>query len=1660
MENGGGIWTGNTLTLKGGTITNNHAGNCKLGDGVHFYGGTFNLEGNPQIYGNLKASGQPGTNVFLPSGKKITVSGAFTEGADVNFSMENYGVFTTGFKSYNTAHPVEIFTPDNATFYVTLDGEEACLNIDLSEVSYVDLLWNSVNHVVTSQVKTCTNFTKLEGSNSNSCTELGDGWYVVYKNVSYKKCLKMVGDVHLILVDGATLNVKDGIYIKKDKTFTVYGQEAGLGKIYAHPGSGPGIGGMQDVVAGHFVVKGGIIDAKAGSNKNAGIGGGKGNSGIQSITIYGGNIKAQGKDSGAGIGKGKNNNVWETVTIYGGNINAEGGDGAAGIGGGENRGNGEVIIWGGTILADGSNGAGIGGGFGGDQDMPITINGGTITASGNNCAAGIGGGRPDDEGPVWATVYGGEGGTITINGGTVIAHGGVFGGAGIGGGWLGSNGDITINGGFIMADTYKGCSSAAIGAGSGDQTGDIMITGGEIFASSYGYGAGIGGARYGDAGNIYINNAEVTAFSAFGAGIGGGGSEDDGDGGSGGNITIDGGSIYALSAGKGAGIGGGNDGNGGTITINDGYVKTVGGYCKYSFFSEHGPTFINLGYDINPIYSMAASALFTIIEELIHMGTFGGAGIGGGDEGNGGTVTINGGTVVTKGGRHTCSAIGRGNEGGSYGSISLYDNARVVLVADSTIQLASKREEICKYKQHVIIEPCTHEEATYIINDDVTHTICCPHCKTHGIFAHEIDEQGHCVCGIDMGVSTVTVYHVAEDGSGYVEGVSCIVANTKSFILPQVIDLEQLNFEGWVIGTPEQVGNSYIATENEIYYGEGHSYTVNGDVSFVAKYKNYWNGLGKGTGTDPFLIATTDDLDQLATRVNNGETYLGKCFRMTADLEYDGTENNYTRIGTNSSDISFFGTFDGGGHYISGININSTDEGQGVFGSLGGDPGHDWFGTIMNLTLKNSTITGTSMVGGIVGANRGIVRNCHVTDNVTIHVSSLDDDERAIGIGGIAGYNTKTILECTSAASITVAEGLSPVEWCGGVAGGSVVGSMDCIIASCLYTGNTIQGTSDKGAIVGFAATTPNYFNYYTTENLDGFGCDYLMSSLPNVYGHNRAYTISCAEGLALIDFRGVATGVNWGDWEQFYETDFDLDDNAVLEYNGVYYGAEGITVSFKFDIEAGHGLSEVYCNNTPLEPDEKGYYSFVMPASNVIITATSTLPTFTNEGNWEDLENWSYGIPTSGCDVIIAAPATINSDVKVGNIIFVEPGSITIADGGQLEHIYDVTATMQKEIVAYDDDNNNWYTIASPVNYDLPISGLVTESEYDLYRYHEPTHYWWNAKSSDHGFNTLGYLEGYLYANAENVRLSFTGNMKGTDNTVTVPLSFTSTSGSLKGFNLVGNPFTRRLTQYDAIKIGNDDLTTYLMAEENGELVPYTLAERPIEPGEGFFVQATEPGQDLVINYATRGEQAKQKPAYLRIEAGRDGAYGRAYVQMGSGNTLRKMKLSDNTPSVSVWHNGEDWAAVTIESATGELPVSFKATENGTYTISVSIEGLEMDYMHLIDNMTGVDTDLLQIPSYSFEAKVTDYESRFKLVFSTQVPEPVEGPDQPFVFISNGELIVDGEGLLQVIDMTGRIIISRDGVHTVSTNGMTPGVYVLRLINGEIIKTQKIVIQ
>ena len=144
-----------------------------------------------------------------------------------------------------------------------------------------------------------------------------------------------------------------------------------------------------------------------------------------------------------------------------------------------------------------------------------------------------------------------------------------------------------------------------------------------------------------------------------------------------------------------------------------------------------------------------------------------------------------------------------------------------------------------------------------------------------------------------------------------------------------------------------------------------------------------------------------------------------------------------------------------------------------------------------------------------------------------------------------------------------------------------------------------------------------------------------------------------------------------------------------------------------------------------------------------------------------------------------------------------------------------------------------------------------------------------------------------------------------------------------------------------------------------------------------------------------------------------------------------------------------------------GTMPVNFKAENNGTYTLSFTAEEVSFSYLHLIDNMTGIETDLLANPSYNFEAKTTDYESRFKLVFATK-----DGPSTgsgTFAFYSNGSFIInnEGEATLQVIDVNGRILKSEsiNGCTNINVNA-AQGIYMLRLVNGDNVKVQKVVVR
>ena len=181
------------------------------------------------------------------------------------------------------------------------------------------------------------------------------------------------------------------------------------------------------------------------------------------------------------------------------------------------------------------------------------------------------------------------------------------------------------------------------------------------------------------------------------------------------------------------------------------------------------------------------------------------------------------------------------------------------------------------------------------------------------------------------------------------------------------------------------------------------------------------------------------------------------------------------------------------------------------------------------------------------------------------------------------------------------------------------------------------------------------------------------------------------------------------------------------------------------------------------------------------------------------------------------------------------------------------------------------------------------------------------------------------------------------------------------------------------------------------------------------------------------------------------------ALVCFGEGFSTEKFMLNPENTKIYIPQNGKEYGSMFTQTD-GELPINFKAAKDDNYTISVNTQNVEAEYLHLIDNMTGMDIDLLATPNYSFEAKTSDYASRFKLVFGVKDNE-TEATEN-FAYISNGEIIISNEGraTLQVIDVMGRIISSDEinGECRISTNGLTAGVYVLSL-NGNV---QKIVVR
>lgn len=471
------------------------------------------------------------------------------------------------------------------------------------------------------------------------------------------------------------------------------------------------------------------------------------------------------------------------------------------------------------------------------------------------------------------------------------------------------------------------------------------------------------------------------------------------------------------------------------------------------------------------------------------------------------------------------------------------------------------------------------------------------------------------------------------------------------------------------------------------------------------------------------------------------------------------------------------------------------------------------------------------------------------------------------------------------------------------------------------------------------------------------------------------------------------------------------------------------------------------------------------------------------NNTQWSNESNWVCGALPSENDLAIVlsdcdmntAEANANSLIILKDaILSINPnckldvaGSIdnqgttdnlVIEDGGELLHDYaGVNATVKKEIEAYS-QNDGWFLIASPMT-DTLIASDVTNllsNNYDLYYYDQSEELEWrNIESQTF---TIDNGVGYLYGNNQNVSLSFAGELKVGTQLVNIPLVYSDEADeTLKGFNLIGNPYAHSITSYTSENVTNG---CYRMNESNDNIIVTEISEsNPIKPGEGFFVQATDVDASITFTGTTRSEEKRTGSISLNLtENGR--TTDRLIVKRGEEDqNLAKLSLRDSHSLLYAMKDKQELSIVVCKD--NEQPVNFKTAKKGTYTLNLTLNDMEVDYLHLIDNLTGDDIDLLATFSYTFEARPKDYASRFRLVFEPSAGTEV-GNDS-FAFINNGNFVISNEGIatLQVVDMTGRILSSE----TISNNFTKPvtlsnGVYILRLINGDQVKNQKIVVR
>ena len=302
----------------------------------------------------------------------------------------------------------------------------------------------------------------------------------------------------------------------------------------------------------------------------------------------------------------------------------------------------------------------------------------------------------------------------------------------------------------------------------------------------------------------------------------------------------------------------------------------------------------------------------------------------------------------------------------------------------------------------------------------------------------------------DKGSNTYTALVAPQSVAAGTAFITCTFTNGKTFVY------KMKNATDW------QAGGEYTYTVS-LAAAKDLGYTIESDGTYT--------------------VTSADGLMNVAELVNGGKSDIN----ITLDTDIDLTGKDWTPIGTDY-DNSYKGTFDGGGHTITGLTFTTNDKYAGLFGWL------NKAGTVKNVVMEGVQITSNQIyggsIGGVAGYSWGTIENCSVSGSVsgTVYVggvvgvqiggsitgcSSSATVKGMVDVGGVAGQtnSSATLTACYATGNVTLE--IAPKK---NIAGGGLVGmNAGSSLLACYATGNVTSTGSSTGNVHIFGLLGDNY---------------------------------------------------------------------------------------------------------------------------------------------------------------------------------------------------------------------------------------------------------------------------------------------------------------------------------------------------------------------------------------------------------------------------------------------------------------------------------------------------------------------------------------------------------------------------------------------------------